>query len=178
MEEARSRGELWTNSFVRLRKLPVDRALMLDIIDQGDAEKLLDNPRHLGGAARQLLKRGIMPTEDGWGGWLGRYQSAICRTPVRSRSATSGTWLARKCGAEIGRADDDRRHSGHRVNASYQECVNAFECAGSRTYREEVRQLPNPSSRTSRAASILPAQPVVYNFLRRLLGLGRAHDEP
>jgi hypothetical protein len=53
---------------------------MLDIIDQGDAEKLLDNPRHLGGAARQLLKRGIMPTEDGWGGWLGRYQAAICRT--------------------------------------------------------------------------------------------------
>jgi type IV secretory pathway VirD2 relaxase len=80
MDEARSRGELRTNSFVGLRKLPVDRDLMLDIIDQGDAEKLLDNPRHLGEAARQLLKRGIMPTEDGWGGWLGRYQSALCRT--------------------------------------------------------------------------------------------------
>ena len=80
MEEARSRGELRTNSFVRLRKLPVDRALMLDVIDLGDAEMLLNNPRHLGEAARQLLKRGIMPTEDGWGGWLGRYQAAICRT--------------------------------------------------------------------------------------------------
>jgi hypothetical protein len=53
---------------------------MLDIIDQGDAEMLLDNPRHLGEAARQLLKRGIMPTEDGWGGWLGRYQAALGKT--------------------------------------------------------------------------------------------------
>jgi type IV secretory pathway VirD2 relaxase len=80
MEEARSRGELRTNSFVRLRKLPVDRALLLDVIDLGDAEMLLNAPRHLGEAARQLLKRGIMPTEDGWAGWLGRYQSALCKT--------------------------------------------------------------------------------------------------
>jgi hypothetical protein len=80
VEEARSRGELRTNSFARLRKLPVDRALMVDVIDLGDAEMLLSNPRYLGETARQLLKRGIMPTEDGWGGWLGRYQAAICRT--------------------------------------------------------------------------------------------------
>ncbi|HZK82060.1 MAG TPA: hypothetical protein VFC46_13355, partial [Humisphaera sp.] len=33
MEEARSRGELRTNSFVRLRKVPADRALMIDVID-------------------------------------------------------------------------------------------------------------------------------------------------
>ena len=37
-------------------------------------------PAHLGEAARELLKRGIMPTEDGWGGWLGKYQAALCRT--------------------------------------------------------------------------------------------------
>jgi type IV secretory pathway VirD2 relaxase len=80
MEEARSRGELRTNSFVRLRRVPVDRALMLDVNDLGDAEMLLSNPRHLGETARQFLKRGIMPTEDGWGGWLGRYQSALCKT--------------------------------------------------------------------------------------------------
>src|SRR5579863_1550661 len=43
---------------------------------------------------------------------------------------------------------------------------SAFERANSRTYREEVRQLPNQSSRTSRAASILPAQPMVYNFFK------------
>ena len=68
MEDARSRGELQTNSFVRLRKLPVDRVLMLDVIDLGDAEMLLNNPSHLRENARQLVKRGIMPTEDGWGG--------------------------------------------------------------------------------------------------------------
>jgi type IV secretory pathway VirD2 relaxase len=79
MEEARSRGELRTNSFVRLRKLPVDRALILDVNDLGDAEMLLSNPRHLGETARQLIERGVMPTEDGWGGWLGRYQSALCK---------------------------------------------------------------------------------------------------
>jgi len=41
---------------------------------------LLNNPRHLGDAARQLTKQGIVPTEDGWGGWLGRYQSALYKT--------------------------------------------------------------------------------------------------
>jgi hypothetical protein len=80
MEEARSRCELRTKSFVRLRKLPVDSALMVDVIDLGDAETLLNNPRHHDEAVRQILKRGIAPTEDGWGGWLGRYQAALCRT--------------------------------------------------------------------------------------------------
>jgi len=80
MEEARSRGELRANSFVRLRRLPVDRALMVEVIDLGDAEILLNNTRHLGDAARQLTKQGIVPTEDGWGGWLGRYQSALYKT--------------------------------------------------------------------------------------------------
>ncbi|MGB9456594.1 MAG: DUF3363 domain-containing protein [Bryobacteraceae bacterium] len=80
MEEARSRGELWTNSFVQLRKVALDGALTLDVKDLGDADQLLTNPRHLGEEARELLKRGIMPTEDGWGGWLGRYQAALCKT--------------------------------------------------------------------------------------------------
>jgi len=78
MEEARSCGDLRTNSFVCLRKLPVAEAVMLDVNDLGDAGALLNNPRHFGGIARQLLKRGIIPTEDGWGGWLGRYQAALC----------------------------------------------------------------------------------------------------
>jgi hypothetical protein len=80
MEEARSRGELRTNSFVQLRKVALDGALTLDFNDLGDAERLLTNPRHLGEKARDLLKRGIVPTEDGWGGWLGKYQAALCKT--------------------------------------------------------------------------------------------------
>ena len=96
MEEARSRGDLRTNSFVRLRKLPVDRALMLDVTDLGDAEMLLNNPRHLGEAARQLQKRGIMPTEDGWGGWLGRYQSALCKTTQEIEERNEQDWVRKQ----------------------------------------------------------------------------------
>jgi type IV secretory pathway VirD2 relaxase len=96
MEEARSRGELRTNSFVRLRKVPVDRALMLDVNDLGDAEMLLSNPRHLGEAARQLLKRGIMPTEDGWGGWLGRYQSVLCKTTREIEERDERDWVRKQ----------------------------------------------------------------------------------
>jgi hypothetical protein len=65
MEEARSRGELRTNSFVRLRKVSLNGVLTLDVKDLGDAEQLLTNPRHLGEAARELVRRGIMPNEDG-----------------------------------------------------------------------------------------------------------------
>jgi type IV secretory pathway VirD2 relaxase len=79
MEEARSRGELRTNSFVRLKKLSAARALM-DVIDLGDAEQLLKNPRFLGDAARECIKHGLAPIEEGWGGWLGRYQAALCKT--------------------------------------------------------------------------------------------------
>jgi hypothetical protein len=29
-----------------------------------------------------LIKRGVMPTEEGWGGWLGAYQRAILQTAM------------------------------------------------------------------------------------------------
>jgi type IV secretory pathway VirD2 relaxase len=79
MEEARSRGELRTNSFVRLKKLAGSRLLM-DVVDLGDAERLLTNPLHLGDIARDCVKRGVAPFQEGWGGWLGRYQTALCKT--------------------------------------------------------------------------------------------------
>ena len=75
MEEPRSRGELRTNSFVRRRKLSA--AATLETRDQGDAEGVLNNARHLNEAVSELLKSGVIPTEDGWGGWLGRYQTAL-----------------------------------------------------------------------------------------------------
>ena len=77
LEEARSRGKLRANSFVRLRKLV--GAEMLDIVDLGDAEKLLSSSLPMNEIARDLLKRGTVPTEDGWGGWLGRYQAAVSK---------------------------------------------------------------------------------------------------
>jgi len=80
IEPARRRGELKANSFVRLRKLSVGEREILDVNDLGDAAGVLNNPRHLGEKVHELLTRGIMPMEDGWGGWLGRYQAALCKT--------------------------------------------------------------------------------------------------
>jgi type IV secretory pathway VirD2 relaxase len=76
IEEARSRGELGTNSFARFKR-SVGRPV-IDMDDLGDADALLNNPGHLRTAARRLLEQGIMPTDDGWSGWLGRYQAALC----------------------------------------------------------------------------------------------------
>ena len=47
--------------------------------EMGDAEGLLSNSSYLRTAARRLLTRGMMPTEDGWSGWLGRYQAALSK---------------------------------------------------------------------------------------------------
>ena len=80
MEEARSRGGLGTNHFVQLRKLFLAGRPTLDIRDLGDAEKLLNNRRLLEENVRALLERGAIPTEDGWGGWLGKYQAALAST--------------------------------------------------------------------------------------------------
>jgi type IV secretory pathway VirD2 relaxase len=78
IEAARSRGEMQTNSFVRLSRPSGGRAV-IDINDMGDAEGLLSNSGYLRTAARNLFMRGVVPTEDGWAGWLGRYQAALCK---------------------------------------------------------------------------------------------------
>src|SRR3979411_2190473 len=65
---------------VRLRKQFENGRPILEIEDSGDAERVLRNRRHLGERARAFLVHGIVPPEDGWGGWLGRYQAAVKRT--------------------------------------------------------------------------------------------------
>lgn len=77
MEQARNRGGLKANSFVRLRKIFVDKRYLLEIEELGDAETVLSNRRWLRETARKLIRNGIIPEEDGWGGWLGRYQAAL-----------------------------------------------------------------------------------------------------
>jgi hypothetical protein len=77
MEQTRSRGGLKTNSFIRLRKLFVQKQPVLEIEELGDAEALLGNGGYLRKTAKSFVKRGIIPDEDGWGGWLGRYQAAL-----------------------------------------------------------------------------------------------------
>jgi type IV secretory pathway VirD2 relaxase len=82
LEEARSRGQLRPNSFVRLRKQFENGRPVLEVDDFGDAEKILRNTRHLEGTVRPLVKRGILPAEDGWCGWLGRYQAALAQAAI------------------------------------------------------------------------------------------------
>jgi hypothetical protein len=89
MEQARSRGGLRANSFVRLRKLFSDGKPLIEIEDLGSSEAILKNKYHLRSAAQTLVRRGIIPTEEGWSGWLGRYQRAVAdahRSTDRGRS--------------------------------------------------------------------------------------------
>lgn len=85
MEMARSQGGLRTNSFVRLRRIfGITGEPMVDVQEAGDSEKLLGSRSHFEGEAQKLIKRGIQPTEDGWGGWLGKYQSNLCEAASRA----------------------------------------------------------------------------------------------
>ena len=45
---------------------------------------------HLSETAHELLKHRIMQTEDGWGGWLGRYQTALRETTVEMEGRKKG----------------------------------------------------------------------------------------
>jgi type IV secretory pathway VirD2 relaxase len=76
MNAARNAGGLKIDSFIRLRKLFTGRPV-LEIDELGDAESILRDKLHLRETARQLARRGIIPQNDGWDGWLGRYQKAL-----------------------------------------------------------------------------------------------------
>jgi len=73
MEELRSQRGLQTNSFVRLRKF----GAVVEIQDMGDAEAVLRNKSHFREATSEMIRGGVMPKDDGWSGWLGRYQKAV-----------------------------------------------------------------------------------------------------
>ena len=82
MAEARGRGGLRANRFVRLRKLFENGRPRLEIDEIGHSEKILSNRHYQEETARRLMQSGTAPVEDGWRGWLGRYQSALRKTAV------------------------------------------------------------------------------------------------
>ncbi|MBS1859848.1 MAG: relaxase/mobilization nuclease domain-containing protein [Acidobacteria bacterium] len=82
MEEARSRGKLRVNSFVRLQKQFENGRPVLEIEDYGDAERLLRNSRHLIERAKEVRSDRLVPIGDAWGGWLGRYHAALSKTAI------------------------------------------------------------------------------------------------
>jgi len=77
IEVARNRGRLRTNSFIRLQASTADARPALEITDLGDSEALLRDTRQLREIGQRLIRRGIIPQDDGWNGWLGRYQKAL-----------------------------------------------------------------------------------------------------
>ena len=93
MEEARSRGKLRANSFIRLQKQFENGRPALEIEDSGDSERVLRNKRHLGEKVKTFAVHGIVAPEDGWGGWLGRYQAAVKRAATEPTELRSGRRL-------------------------------------------------------------------------------------
>jgi hypothetical protein len=77
MEGLRSQGGLQTNSFIRLRKFSTARGPIVEIQDMGDSEAILRNKAHLREIASEMIRRGVYQKDDGWNGWLGRYQKAL-----------------------------------------------------------------------------------------------------
>lgn len=85
MEEARSRGKLKPNCFVRLQKRFVAGRPSLKVEDLGNAESILESEAFLRRAGQALIARGVSPSEEGWGGWLGRYQAAVHAASLEPR---------------------------------------------------------------------------------------------
>jgi hypothetical protein len=73
----RFRAPRVADQFVSSAPLAANGQPALSVKDLGDSEKVLKNHPLLGENARALLKRGDIPVEGGWGGWLGRYQAAL-----------------------------------------------------------------------------------------------------
>jgi hypothetical protein len=100
MDDVRARGGLTANSLLRLRRLGPE----MQVEDFGDSEKALSNRRLLNEKVEELRTRGLEPTEDGWGGWLGRYQRALCEIaqgdPAKDKN--------RRNGQEVGQRSSSR----------------------------------------------------------------------
>ena len=80
MEAARNRGELGINSFIRLHKRFTEGRPVIEIDELGDAEAILANRSYVRETAKRLIRSGVVPQEEGWKGWLGRYQKALAET--------------------------------------------------------------------------------------------------
>jgi hypothetical protein len=79
MQEMRNAGGLRVNTFARLRRVFAGGRPRIEVEELGSAESILENGGYLRHTAQRLASRGITPVEQGWAGWLGRYQRAVSR---------------------------------------------------------------------------------------------------
>jgi len=86
LDEARSRGDLTTNSFVVIDKtMDENRRRRIVVANLGNAEALFENRDRFRSLAKRRLQRGAIPFDDErWGGWLGRCGSQF-HGPYRGR---------------------------------------------------------------------------------------------
>jgi len=96
MEELRNRGGLRTNSFIRIRRYVINGSPEIEIEELGQAEAILRNRQHLNGVAQQLVRKGIIPEEDQWSGWLGKYRAAVRKTVLQFQQERESRDVTRK----------------------------------------------------------------------------------
>ena len=76
---------------------------MVEIDEFGDAESILRNKLHLRETAQRLIRSGIVPQDDGWNGWLGRYQKALAEIAARLERQRTTKEAQRKKKRDFGR---------------------------------------------------------------------------
>jgi hypothetical protein len=79
LDEARSRGDLTTKSFVVINKtVDEDHRRRIVVANLGNAEMLFENRDHFWSVAKRLVENGVNLSDDErWGGWLGRYYEKL-----------------------------------------------------------------------------------------------------
>jgi hypothetical protein len=79
LDDARSRGDLTTNSFVVIQKtMEENRRRRIVVTNLGEADALLRDRDHFRSRAKRLLQCGVFPFDDErWGGWLGKYYETL-----------------------------------------------------------------------------------------------------
>lgn len=88
LEDARSKGAMRPNSYVRLRgTFSKDGRPVLEVNDSGDANRLLRNKSHFREAAQKTLWNGCNLSDSEWGGWLGKYHATLGKTIAGLRDA-------------------------------------------------------------------------------------------
>ncbi len=86
LDAARRQGKLNANSFVRLTTQLVNQRLITKVQYFGNSDDLLTNKHYFQNASRTFMKRGIIPSETGTAGWLGKYEAKIAHVADELKS--------------------------------------------------------------------------------------------